>query len=211
LTKIYSAIYEHNMLTVNIYFFMRISRVSSPCQSQCELLPSPPEIGVWLLWCARHTDIDFRNVWSAYLTDIKDLLETQLIDDDNEVKLLLKKIMHLWHWNFSISIIRFDYHYHKFDYHYHKEVQVCTLVHRSACPSINWGSSKSLVSVRYALQSLRKSISMWRAHHSNHTTISGHNNATFRKSYILPFLTGFFLFFSELYTSLLYNLNHKSV
>jgi hypothetical protein len=27
LTKIYSAIYEHNMLTVNIYFFMRISRV----------------------------------------------------------------------------------------------------------------------------------------------------------------------------------------
>ena len=50
----------------------------------------------------------------------------------------------------------------------------------SLSSSINWGSSKSLVSVRYALQSLRKSISMWRAHHSNHTPISGHNNATFR-------------------------------
>jgi hypothetical protein len=54
------------------------------------------------------------------------------------------------------------------------------------------------VSVRFALQSLRKSISIWRAHHSNHTTISGHNNATFRKSYILPFLT--FFFYSELYS-----------
>jgi hypothetical protein len=32
-------------------------------------------------------DIDFRNDWSAYLTDTKDLLEPQLIDDDNEVKL----------------------------------------------------------------------------------------------------------------------------
>ena len=51
--------------------------------------------------------------------------------------------------------------------------------------------------MRFALQSLRKSISIWRAHHSNHTTISGHNNATFRKSYILPFLT---VFFSELYS-----------
>ena len=70
----------------------------------------------------------------------------------------------------------------------------------SLSSSINWGSSKSLVSVRYALQSLRKSISMWRAHHSNHTTISGHNNATFRKSYVLPFLTFFFVFFSELYS-----------
>jgi len=58
-------------------------------------------------------DIDFRNDWSAYLTDTKDLLEPQLIDDDNEVKLLLKNIMHLWHWIFSISIISFDYHYHK--------------------------------------------------------------------------------------------------
>jgi hypothetical protein len=51
------------------------------------------------------------------------------------------------------------------------------------------------VSVRFALQSLRKSISIWRAHHSNHTTISGYNNTTFRKSYILPFLTYFFSFF----------------
>jgi hypothetical protein len=32
------------------------------------------------------------------------------------------------------------------------------------------------------------------------TRISGHNNATFKKSYILPFLTLFFLFFSELYS-----------
>jgi hypothetical protein len=40
-------------------------------------------------------DIDFRNDWSAYLTDTKDLLVPQLIDDDNEVKLLLKNIMHL--------------------------------------------------------------------------------------------------------------------
>jgi hypothetical protein len=108
LKKKYSAIYEHNVFTVNIYFFMRI----------------------------------------------------RLIDDDNEVKLLLKNIMHLWYWIFSISILIFDYHYHK-------EVQV---------------------------------ISIWRAHHSNHTTNSGHNNATFRKSYILSFLTFFFLFFSELYS-----------
>jgi hypothetical protein len=56
------------------------------------------------------------------------------------------------------------------------------------------------VSVRFTLQSLRKSISIWRSYHSNHTTISGHNNATFRKSYILPFLTFFFRFFSELYS-----------
>jgi hypothetical protein len=49
--------------------------------------------------------------------------------------------------------------------------------------------------VRFTLQSLQKSISIWRSHQSNHTTISGHNNATFRKSYILPFLTFFFLFF----------------
>jgi hypothetical protein len=55
--------------------------------------------------------IDFRNDWSAYLTDTKDLLKTQLIDDDNEVKLLLKNIMHLQHWIFSINIIIFDYHY----------------------------------------------------------------------------------------------------
>jgi len=72
-------------------------------------------------------DIDFRNDYNAYLTDAKDLLEPQLIDDDNEVKLILKNIMHLWHWICSISIISFDYHYHK-------EVQVCTLVHRSARP-----------------------------------------------------------------------------
>jgi hypothetical protein len=73
-------------------------------------------------------DIDFRNDWSAYLTDTKDLLVPQLIDDDNEVKLLLKNIMHLWHWIFSISIISFDYHYHKEVYKW------CTIVHRSARP-----------------------------------------------------------------------------
>jgi hypothetical protein len=55
------------------------------------------------------------------------------------------------------------------------------------------------VSVRFALLSLRKSISIWWAHHSNHTTISGHNNATFRKSYI-TLSNFFFLFFSELYS-----------
>ena len=55
------------------------------------------------------------------------------------------------------------------------------------------------MSVRFALQSLQKSISIWRAHHSNHTTISGHNNATFRKSYI-TLSNFFFLFFSELYS-----------
>jgi hypothetical protein len=25
----------------------------------------------WLLWCARHMDIDFRNDWNANLTDTK--------------------------------------------------------------------------------------------------------------------------------------------
>jgi hypothetical protein len=42
---------------------------------------------VWFLGFSRHRDIDF-NVsvdWSAYLTDVKDLPEPQLIDDDNEV------------------------------------------------------------------------------------------------------------------------------
>jgi hypothetical protein len=41
-------------------------------------------------------DIDFHysSDWSAYITDAKDLPEPQLIDDDNEVKLLMKNRMH---------------------------------------------------------------------------------------------------------------------
>ena len=51
---------------------------------------------VWFLGCGRHMDIDFHysSDWSAYITDAKDLPEPQLIDDDNEVKLLMKNRMH---------------------------------------------------------------------------------------------------------------------
>jgi hypothetical protein len=42
-------------------------------------------------------DIDFHysGDWSAYLTHVNELPEHQFIDDDNEVKLLLKNRMHL--------------------------------------------------------------------------------------------------------------------
>jgi hypothetical protein len=99
--KKYFAIYEHDVFTVNIYFFMRISRVLCFFKH--------------FLW------------FKLYKSDQFPFIISDFIDDDNEVKLLLNNIMHLWHWIFSISIIIFDYHYHK-------EVQVCTLVHRSARP-----------------------------------------------------------------------------
>jgi hypothetical protein len=40
-------------------------------------------------------DCHYSGDWSAHLTHANDLPEPQLIDDENEVKLLLKNRMHL--------------------------------------------------------------------------------------------------------------------